>query len=182
MATYVLIHGAGSDSWFWHRVVPELRARGHDVVTPDLPCDDDSAGLDRYVDVVVNAIGGRRNLIVVAQSLAGFVGPLVCARVPADLLVLLNAMVGKDLKNPDDVYHCHQVVQALRDITAQRFGFEPQTGQDILTAATALEQQSALRRWFGWWRLNAKTFEAVLTPQLKNELEKRKRRKERFGR
>ena len=27
MATYVLIHGAGSDSWYWHLVVPELRAR-----------------------------------------------------------------------------------------------------------------------------------------------------------
>ena len=24
MATYVLIHGAGSDSWYWHLVVPEL--------------------------------------------------------------------------------------------------------------------------------------------------------------
>jgi len=95
--------------------------------------------------------------------------------------VLLNALVGKDLRNPGDVYHCHQVVQALRDITAQRFGFEPQTGQNILTAATALEQQSALKRWFGWWRLNAKTFEPVLTPQLKKELEKRKRRRERFG-
>jgi hypothetical protein len=95
--------------------------------------------------------------------------------------VLLNALVGKDLRNPADVYHCHQVVQALRDITAKRFGFEPQTGQDILTAATAIEQQSALRRWFGWWRLNGKTFEPVLTPQLKKELEKRKRRRERFG-
>jgi len=95
--------------------------------------------------------------------------------------ILLNALVGKDLKNPADVYHCHQVVQALRDITGQRFGFEPQTGENILTAATALEQRNALRRWFGWWRLNAKTFEAVLTPQLKKELEKRKRRRERFG-
>ncbi|MEW2475399.1 alpha/beta fold hydrolase [Micromonospora gifhornensis] len=93
MATYVLLHGAGSDSWFWHRVIPLLRARGHDVVAPDLPCDDDSAGLDRYVDVVVEAIGERRDLVVVAQSLAGFVGPLVCARLPVDLLVLLNAMV-----------------------------------------------------------------------------------------
>ena len=44
MATYVLIHGAASDSWYWHLVVPELRARGHDVVAPDLPSDDDSAG------------------------------------------------------------------------------------------------------------------------------------------
>ncbi len=27
MATYVLIHGAASDSWYWHRVLPELQAR-----------------------------------------------------------------------------------------------------------------------------------------------------------
>src|ERR687891_733565 len=37
MTTYVLIHGAASDSWYWHLVVPQLRARGHDVVAPDLP-------------------------------------------------------------------------------------------------------------------------------------------------
>src|SRR5919106_860592 len=30
MTTYVLIHGAASDSWYWHLVVPQLRARGHD--------------------------------------------------------------------------------------------------------------------------------------------------------
>ena len=28
MATYVLIHGAASDSWYWHRVIPQLRALG----------------------------------------------------------------------------------------------------------------------------------------------------------
>ena len=59
MATYVLIHGAGSDSWYWHLVAPELRAMGHDVVAPDLPCDDDSAGLAEYADTVVDAIGDR---------------------------------------------------------------------------------------------------------------------------
>jgi pimeloyl-ACP methyl ester carboxylesterase len=93
MVTYVLIHGAGSDSWYWHRVIPELRALGHDVVAPDLPCDDDTAGFCDYADVVVDAIGDRTGLIVVAQSLAGFTAPLVCDRVPADLLVLLAAMV-----------------------------------------------------------------------------------------
>ena len=45
VATFVLIHGAGDSSWYWHLVEPELRARGHDVVAPDLPCEDDSAGL-----------------------------------------------------------------------------------------------------------------------------------------
>jgi len=28
MSTYVLIHGAASDSWYWHRVAPLLEARG----------------------------------------------------------------------------------------------------------------------------------------------------------
>ena len=93
MATYVLIHGAGSDSWYWHLVVPELQARGHDVIAPDLPCDDDAAGLAEYTDVVAEAIGDRRDLIVVAQSLAGFTGPLVCERVAVRLLILVAAMV-----------------------------------------------------------------------------------------
>jgi pimeloyl-ACP methyl ester carboxylesterase len=96
MATFVLIHGAASDSWYWHRVVPELRARGHDVVTVDLPCDDDSAGLTEYTDAVVDAIGpvdDRSDLVVVAQSLGGMTAPLVCERVPVRLLVLVAAMV-----------------------------------------------------------------------------------------
>jgi pimeloyl-ACP methyl ester carboxylesterase len=75
MATYVLIHGAGSDSWYWHRVVPEPRARGHEVVAPDLPCDDDSAALSDYADVVVDAIGDRTDLVLVPQSLAGLTAP-----------------------------------------------------------------------------------------------------------
>jgi pimeloyl-ACP methyl ester carboxylesterase len=93
MATYVLIHGAGSTSWYWHLVVPELEARGHDVVAVDLPADDDAAGLHEYTDVVVDAIGDRRDLILVAQSMAGFTAPLVADRVPVDLIVLLAAMV-----------------------------------------------------------------------------------------
>ncbi len=37
MATYALIPGGGGDPWEWHRLVPELEARGHDVlaVRPD---------------------------------------------------------------------------------------------------------------------------------------------------
>jgi pimeloyl-ACP methyl ester carboxylesterase len=77
MATYVLIHGAASDSWYWHLVAPELAARGHEVVAPDLPCDDDSAGFPEYADTVVDAVGNRSNLVVVAQSMGGFTAPLV---------------------------------------------------------------------------------------------------------
>lgn len=93
MATYVLIPGAGGESWYWHRVAPLLRGRGHDVVAPDLPADDETAGFAEYTDVVVRAIGGRRNLVVVGHSMGGFVAPMVCERVPVDLMVLVAAMV-----------------------------------------------------------------------------------------
>ena len=66
VATFVLIHGGGDVGWYWHLVERELRRRGHDTLAPDLPCDDDSAGLAEYADTVVKAIGGRRGLIVAA--------------------------------------------------------------------------------------------------------------------
>jgi len=69
-------------------------------VAPDLPCDGDSAGLSEYADVVVDAIGDRADLVLVPQSLAGFTAPLVCERVPVDLLVMLAAMVRSPGESP----------------------------------------------------------------------------------
>jgi pimeloyl-ACP methyl ester carboxylesterase len=93
MATYVLIPGAGGEPWEWHRLTRELERRGHEVVPVQLPAGDDSAGWVEYADAVVEAIGGRRDVVLVAQSLAGFTAPLVAERVPVDLIVLLNAMI-----------------------------------------------------------------------------------------
>jgi len=93
MATFALIHGAGDAGWYWHLVETELRARGHDTVAPDLPCDDDTAGLPDYADAVVAAIGDRSDVIVVGQSLGGFTAPLVAERVDARMLVLVAAMI-----------------------------------------------------------------------------------------
>ncbi len=103
VATYVLIHGAGSDSWYWHLVAPRLEALGHDVVAVDLPCDDDAAGLEEYAQAVVDAVGDRRDeLVLVAQSLGGFTAPLVCDRLPVTLLVLVAAMVPRPGESPGD--------------------------------------------------------------------------------
>jgi len=102
MATFVLIHGAGDVGWYWHLVEVQLRARGHDVVAPDLPCDDDSAGLPEYADSVVQAIGDRIDLVVVAQSAGGFTAPLVCDRVPVRLLVLVAPMIPAPGEAPAD--------------------------------------------------------------------------------
>lgn len=102
MATYVLIHGAGSDAWYWHLVTPRLRQRGHNVVAVDLPCDDDDAGLAEYAEVVVDAIGDRPEVILVAQSLGGFTAPLVCDRLPVELVVLVAAMAPRPGESPGE--------------------------------------------------------------------------------
>ena len=60
MATFVLIHGAGSDSWYWHLVAPELRgARSRRRRASTCRATTTRAGLAEYTDVVVDAIGDR---------------------------------------------------------------------------------------------------------------------------
>ena len=93
VSTFALIHGAGDVGWYWHLVEAELRARGHAAVAPDLPADDDSLGLDDYADAVVEAIGDRRDLVVVGQSFGAFTAPLVADRLLADALVLVAGMI-----------------------------------------------------------------------------------------
>ncbi len=96
MATFVLIPGAGGSGWYFHRLVPILTERGHRAIAVDLPAADPKAGIIEYADIVVTAIGNHRDdpdLVVLAQSLGGFTAPLVCAKIPAKMLVLLNAMV-----------------------------------------------------------------------------------------
>ena len=87
------VHGAGDVGWYWHLVEKELRRRGHVAVAPDLPCEDDSAGLREYADTVVNAIANPDELVVVAQSFGGFTAPLVAERLPVNTLVLVTAMI-----------------------------------------------------------------------------------------
>jgi pimeloyl-ACP methyl ester carboxylesterase len=93
MATYALIPGGGGDPWEWHRLVPELEARGHEAIAIRLPAEDDAAGWTEYADAVVEAARDRTELIVVAESMGAFTAPIVCTRRPVDLLVLLNAMI-----------------------------------------------------------------------------------------
>lgn len=115
MTTYVLIHGAGGSAWDWHLLSAELRTRGHDVVAVDLPCEDDSAGLSEYADAVVDATGVRSNLVVVAHSFGGFTAPLVCERMPVDLVVLVAGMIPLPGEPPGDWWANTGYEQAKRD-------------------------------------------------------------------
>jgi pimeloyl-ACP methyl ester carboxylesterase len=93
MSTYALIPGAGGDPWEWHRLVPELAARGQEAIAVRLPAADDTAGWSEYADAVVEATGDRSEVILVAESMGAFTAPIVSTRRKVDLLVLLNAMV-----------------------------------------------------------------------------------------
>ena len=127
MTTFVLIHGGGDVGWYWHRVVAELHDRGHEAVAPDLPCDDDSAGLREYADTVIDAIGDRNDLVVVGQSYGGFTAPLVADRVPVDLLVLVAGMVPAPGETPAEWWDNTGYRQAVQE-QARRDGGN--TGSD----------------------------------------------------
>jgi pimeloyl-ACP methyl ester carboxylesterase len=93
MANFAFIHGAGDVGWYWHLVESELQALGHETVAPDLPTEDDSAGLAEYASAVVDAIGGWHDVVVVAQSFGGYVAPIVADRIDARLIVLVAGMI-----------------------------------------------------------------------------------------
>jgi pimeloyl-ACP methyl ester carboxylesterase len=132
MSTFVLIHGAGSEAWYWHLLIPELRARGHDAVAPDLPSDDDAAGFTEYADAVVAAVGDRTDLVLVAQSLGGFTAPLVCERVSVRLVVLLAAMVPTPGERPGD-WWANTGFEEARRAQAERDGRDPGEDVDVMT-------------------------------------------------
>ncbi len=130
MATFVLIHGGGDVGWYWHLVEQELRTNGHDVVAPDLPCNDNSAGLSEYADAVVDAIGDRRNrddLVVAAQSYGGFTAPLVAARLPVKVLVLVSGMIPAPGETPGEWWDNTGYASAVQEQTRRDGG---KTGSD----------------------------------------------------
>jgi pimeloyl-ACP methyl ester carboxylesterase len=140
VATFVLIHGAGTDAWCWGPLGAELRGRGHDVVAPDLPVEDESAGLEVYADTVVGVVRDRlgvgSGLTVVAHSFGGFTGPLVCERLPVELLVMLHAQIPAPGESPRDWWTDTGYEQARReqDERDARAGL-PAEGDDPLAFA-----------------------------------------------
>jgi alpha-beta hydrolase superfamily lysophospholipase len=81
-SSFILIPGAGGMAWYWDRIVPLLEQAGCEAIAVDLPADDSSKGLRDYADIVAEAIGTRLNVMLVAQSLAGFTAPLCAPRTP----------------------------------------------------------------------------------------------------
>jgi pimeloyl-ACP methyl ester carboxylesterase len=112
VSSIVLVHGAFSGAWCWHKVQPELEERGHDVTVFDLPghgVDTTPPGEVRFEDYVsrveaaVDAQDGP--VVLVGHSMAGMVVTQVGERRPeaVDTLVYLTAYLPGDGQSMADL-------------------------------------------------------------------------------
>ena len=122
--TFILIPGAGGSAWVWSGVARLLLEAGHEAIAVDLPGDDETAGLPSYAELVVDAIGSRSNVVLVAGSLGGFTVPIVCERVPVREVVLVNAMIPVPGERARDWWEHTGALQA-RDEAARVGGYGP---------------------------------------------------------
>ncbi len=90
----LLIHGAYTCPWHWHRLVPHLEDAGCTVVVPELPCDDPEAGIERYVETAEAELKGIEGAPVVVGSSFGAVTACVFAsRHPVRALITVCGIV-----------------------------------------------------------------------------------------
>jgi pimeloyl-ACP methyl ester carboxylesterase len=85
MARFVLVHGAWHGGWCFRWLAEELEDRGHDVVAPDLPCEELGLTPLDYARL----IGPQPDAIVVGHSLGG----QTIAQVEARTRVYLGAVL-----------------------------------------------------------------------------------------
>ena len=129
--TFILVPGAGGVAWYWHRVVPLLRAAGHEAIAVDLPGDDPTAGLPEYTRLVSAAIAGREHedVVLVAHSLGGFTAPLAATATPVSAIVFVNAMIPVPGETPG-AWWDNTGQGAARAEAAERHGYPAEFDMD----------------------------------------------------
>jgi pimeloyl-ACP methyl ester carboxylesterase len=107
MGTYLLVHGATCGGWVWKRLIPLLRAEGHEVFAPTLTGLGERShlahpqiGLGTHIQDVLGVLEYEdlRDVIIVGHSWAGMVVTAVADRASPRLahLVYLDATVPQD--------------------------------------------------------------------------------------
>jgi len=71
---------------------------------------------------------------------------------------ILNQIVPLDFTSEDDLGKTNKCVSALRIITGRTFGFSPAMLESAVNESTASDFQISIKRWFGWWERNHKTW------------------------
>ena len=168
MATYVLVHGAWHGGWCWQRVMPLLRAAGHEVFTPTLTglgershLASPEIDLNTHIQDVVNVLEYEdlRKVILVGHSYGGMVITGVTERAADRLahVVYLDAFVPQN-------------GQALVDLLAPQFREEMQQQAQAaggLLPPFPVEQYGVFAdadvRWVGS-NLVPHPFKTIITP------------------
>jgi pimeloyl-ACP methyl ester carboxylesterase len=132
MSTYILVPGAGGEAWYWSRVVPLLREAGHEAIAVELPTDDEDAGLIAYRGAILDAVDGRSNPILVAQSMGAFSAPLAAEPADAAALLLIAPMIPKPGESASEWWSATGSGAAYREAEAAA-GRDPEGPFDPMT-------------------------------------------------
>jgi pimeloyl-ACP methyl ester carboxylesterase len=96
MARFVLVHGAFHGAWCWEPLVAELAARGHDVVTLDLPGSGEDTTpvaevtLDAYARRICDRLSDQPvPVVLVAHSMGGVAVTQAAAQCPERIAKLV---------------------------------------------------------------------------------------------
>jgi pimeloyl-ACP methyl ester carboxylesterase len=106
-ATFVLVPGTWAGAWYWRKIIPRLRAAGHDVYATSptglgerIHLADPALDLDTYISDIVNLLvfEDLSDVTLVGHSFGGMPITGVAERVPERLaqLVYLDALVPAD--------------------------------------------------------------------------------------
>lgn len=114
MTTFVLVHGAWSGGWCYHKVAALLRAQGHTVFTPTLTGQGErahllagSVNLSTHIADILNVFHyeGLSDVILAGHSYGGMVITGVADRIPEKIaaLVYLDAFLPEDGQSLFDI-------------------------------------------------------------------------------
>lgn len=129
IAHFALIPGAGFDPRVYGATIEALRGLGDEALAPELPLDDQEATPSDHADAVASAVPETGDLVVVAQSLGAFAGPLVTTRVAVAQLVLLAPMIPAPGETAGEWWENTGHAEAIADL-GERHGPMREWGQE----------------------------------------------------
>jgi hypothetical protein len=125
--------------------IDALAALGHDALAPPLPLYDQAARPSDHADAVAGALPREAELVVVAQSLGAFTGPLVAARVPVAQLILLAPMIPKPGETAGEWWGNTGHQEAIAELF-QRYGPMSAWGPDAIAEVFLHDVDPAVAR------------------------------------
>ena len=132
MSLFCLVHGSTQNSSCWNLLIPELEARGHRTMTVDLPTDARDASTTYYADIIIQALEGASDeVILVGHSASGMFIPLVAQARPLSRLVFLASVIPKLGASIMDQFNADPSMFNPEWVELGRQGKDPSQDEDI---------------------------------------------------